>query len=563
MKSQKKFLLLLGAIALLAVATLPLWGPNAYLAFKGRVAQKHTQSAKDLEDDGHIGSAIERAKAAYKLDPDNIEIARQLGALLEKQNLAEAIRHYEKICKHPAATKKDKLNLARLALRSGNIPAAEKQLEALRKLPDGQNLEFHLLAAKALEAKGQINKAIREVRSILSTEETALHKKARYTFVRLAIRSGNPNLMQEAKDTLNLLSLDDGPDGIEAIRFYFGISGYTPSEAFDILRKTYRHPEATPNDKLEAATLCQETSPAKTDEIIAELSKHFDLTGAQPDQLHTFCRWLGRMRQWEALERYVRPEHALLSPRLFTLRLDALANLSKWKLLAQETTNHNAPIDNHFRLVFRARALARLGQIDKSKQQLDILLQEVGNDRETLLHICEYLEKTRDIPSLVYLLHVVVENDPLLTSYAFRKLLIYERNTAPLQQICTWYEKLHDEGKNLQQFRGHKAYYDLLANKNTAESILVAKSLHASAPHMLETRVLMALAHLRSDQPQDALKVLEASPQPDWDKGRIGWKMLYTHVLALNSQPEKAEKLLQTIATAKLSVAEREGLENL
>ena len=100
-----------------------------------------------------------------------------------------------------------------------------------------------------------------------------------------------------------------------------------------------------------------------------------------------------------------------------------------------------------------------------------------------------------------------------------RKLLIYERNTATLKQICNWYEALHQEGKNLQQFRGHKAYYDLLANKNIPESVLVAKSLYASASHMLEARVLMALAHLRTNAPDSALKVIEANPQPDWTKG--------------------------------------------
>ncbi|MEK9985421.1 MAG: hypothetical protein VW879_11845, partial [Opitutae bacterium] len=94
-------------------------------------------------------------------------------------------------------------------------------------------------------------------------------------------------------------------------------------------------------------------------------------------------------------------------------------------------------------------------------------------------------------------------------------------------------------------------------------SVLVAKSLYASASHLLEARILMALAHLRTNDPDSALKVIEANPQPDWTKGRIGWQMLYTHILKINLQGEKAEKILQTIATAKLTVAEREGLDNL
>ena len=69
---------------LLVVATLPIWGPNSYRAFKNRIAKEHTETSKRLELDGNISSAIERAKAAYKLDPNNLEIARQLGSPLEK-----------------------------------------------------------------------------------------------------------------------------------------------------------------------------------------------------------------------------------------------------------------------------------------------------------------------------------------------------------------------------------------------------------------------------------------------------------------------------------------------
>ena len=563
MKLKKKVFLVLGSIALLVVATLPIWGPNSYLAFKNRIAKEHTETSKRLELDGNLSSAIERAKAAYKLDPNNLEIARQLGSLLEKKDVTEAIRHYEEICKHPSATRNDKLTLTRLAMRAGKISVAEKQLNTLREFPTGKDLEYHFLVAKSLEAKGQIPKAIQEIRKILSEEETSIHKKARYAFVRLAIRSGNPNLMQEAKDTLNLMSLKEGTDGIEAIRFYFSISGFTATEAFDILRKTYKHPRATLEDKLEAATIYQKTAPNKTEEIISELSNHFDLTGAQPEQLYSFCMWLGRIQQWEQLMNLITKEKSHLSSKLFTLRLDALANLEKWELVAEETTNRNVPIENHFRLVFRARALNRIGETNKANEQLEILHAENSNNRETLLNICEYLERTRDIQSLVRLLHDIIENDPLLKSYALRKLLIYERNTATLKQICNWYEALHQEGKNLQQFRGHKAYYDLLANNNISESVLVAKSLYASASHLLEARVLMALAHLRTNDPDSALKVIEANPQPDWTKGRIGWQMLYTHILKINLQSEKAEKILQTIATAKLTVAEREGLDNL
>jgi hypothetical protein len=554
---------LLGLLAAL-VATLPFWGPESYLRLKSRLAESHTESSLLLEENGQLNSAIEKTRAAHKLAPDNLKISRRLGHLLEKQDVQEALRQFEKISQHPLASEQDKLALIRLALRTGKLSTAETQLENLQKnRPEGLDLEFHLLAAKTHQARGRIEKAIRETRFILAEEESKLHIQARYLFIQLAIRSNNPNLMKEAKDTLDFMSSEPGIAGLEAIRFYFGISGYTTAEAMTILQKTFQHPAVTLSDKLEAATLCHNAAPERTSEITATLKQQFDLSGADPKELYLFCRWLGRTHQWDVLESHIKPEYALLSTQLYTLRLDALANLGKWERLAQEAANRNAPITSHFRMAFRARALAKLGEEARAHEQIDRLIEEIGNDRDAILKTCGYLEKTRDIPTFRYLLHRVVETDPVLETYAFRKLLIYERETASLKQICKWHEKLHSVGRNLAQFRAQTAYYDLLSGKNHGESILLAKSLYNSTPNNLEFRILMALAHFRADDPKAALHILEMEPVPIWDRGRIGWQMIYSRILEQNGQIQKSEKLLETLATAKLSTAEREGIENL
>ncbi|MBT6460983.1 MAG: hypothetical protein HOK49_00445 [Opitutae bacterium] len=564
MKKGKPIIIALIGLVAALVATLPFWGSKSYIRLKSHIAESHSESSVILEENGQLNSAIEKTQAAHKLAPDNLKISRRLGYLLEKKDVTKALRQFENISQHPLASNQDKIALIRLALRTGNLSIAETQLDNLQKdQPEGLDHEFHILSAKRYQARGRIEKAIRETRIILAEEESIFHKQARYLFIQLAIRSNNHNLMQEAKDTLNLMSREPGIAGLEAIRFYFDISGYTSAEAMAILQKTFQHPDATLSDKLEAATLCHNAAPERTSEITAILAKQFDLSGADPQELYLFCRWLGRIQQWGMLESNIKPEHALLSPQLYTLRLDALANLGQWERLSQETTNQNAPIASHFRMAFRVRALAKLGKEARAYEQIDRLIKETGNNRDAILKTCEYLEKTSDVLVLRYLLHRVVETDPILEPYAFRKLLIYERETASLEQICHWYDKLHSAGRNLAQFRAQKAYYDLLSGKNHGESILVAKSLYSSSPNNLEFRILMALAHFRIGELKAALNVLEMEPSPIWNKGRLGWKMIYSRILAQNGNKQKSENLLETVATAKLSIAEREGIENL
>ena len=123
---------LLGLLAAL-VATLPFWGPESYMRLKSHLAESHAESSLLLEENGQLNSAIEKNQAAHKLDPENLKISRRLGHLLEKQDVLEALRQFEKVSQHPLASEQDKLALIRLALRTGKLSTAETQLDNLQK----------------------------------------------------------------------------------------------------------------------------------------------------------------------------------------------------------------------------------------------------------------------------------------------------------------------------------------------------------------------------------------------------------------------------------------------
>ena len=551
-------------LVLLIVAVGFFLAPQLYQSLKHSIAEKHARHSDALTDPGYLETALEKLQAAHKLAPENLEIARKLAKALIKQDPDKALEQYKHIVTDPASSVEDKMALAKTALEAGDIAVAEFHLEQLDPLAFKRDpFEYHLLKAKIKETRGKVDEAIRQVRIILVEEETEFHKTARFLFIRLAVRSSNPILINEAKDLLDFMSEKPGEEGLEAIRFYFGINGFSPKEAQRVFTKTFNHPLATIRDKLDAASLYQRAAPASTSDIIKSLKAEFNLTGENPSVLYDFCYWLAGIHQWEAIAQNLSREVALNSPKLFALRLDALNNLGYWQEIVDETDQKAAPVPGHFRLAFRARALGRLGEEEDVLRQLDLILNEVRDDRDALIETCEYLEKTNEPKALLYLINKAVENIPALEAYACSKRIRHGLASASLDDLCNWYGTLYSKSTNRSALRARKTYFDLLADNNLGEAILNAKSLYASDPQSLEHRIIMALAHYKSGELKLAQETLDNTPGSIWKNATVGWKMLYAHILRENGFAAQAETFLQNVPTAKLSRAERQGFENL
>ena len=562
MKRRSPYPILVSALLLALAAFLSL--PKLYDLFKKEVAKKHAENFEILPNVSDQ-TVLEKLQAGHALDPDNLEITRKLAKLLNQVNPEQAMQQFEEIVQNPKSTLEDKLAYIRLAIETGDFSKAQIQLSEIEinSLVDDQKLEFHILNAQVEEANGRIDSAIRQIRMILAEGESDFHNAARYSFIRNAILSENPLLVNEAKELLHTMTQEEGAQGIEAIRFYFGIRGFTKDEARSIFVKTLKHPLATSKDKLEAATLYQNSLPFQTSQIIESIKSLAEFSASDPPGLYSFCLWLARIHQWEALIEHLSPANSLLSAQLYTLRLDALYNLGKWDDIIDTVSKSPAPIPDHFRLVFLSRAYNQNGMKDEALQQMDLILDRIREDRDALFKTCEYLEKTKETDSLLYLLDKAVLTIPALEAYACSKRIRHKLSSASLEDICQWYGVLYSQSTNILEFRARKTYFDLLADKNLGEAILNAKSLFNSDPTKLENRILLALAQVKSGKLKDAQDVLDDTPLNIWTQSTVGWKMLYAHIMKKNGLNNRAEEFLKTVPTAKLSNAEREGFENL
>jgi hypothetical protein len=78
------------------------------------------------------------------------------------------------------------------------------------------------------------------------------------------------------------------------------------------------------------------------------------------------------------------------------------------------------------------------------------------------------------------------------------------------------------------------------------------------------TQISLALAHLRNDDPSQALVSL-GNPQNwrRWASQRAAWAFIASQIYKMNHESEKASILRQQVDFAKMDKAERESLQKL
>ena len=110
-------------------------------------AKRHLQMSKLLSGKGKVSSAIEQAQIAYKIDPNSLEVAVELGDLLCRDNQAQEAVKFVSMLSGQSDRDKARINLVMgLAKHQmDQLEEAEKFLqEGIRQDPTSPRLHFEL-----------------------------------------------------------------------------------------------------------------------------------------------------------------------------------------------------------------------------------------------------------------------------------------------------------------------------------------------------------------------------------------------------------------------------------
>jgi Tfp pilus assembly protein PilF len=561
MQIKKKFLYS-GIVLIIILITAAAFSIRpAYKYVKSLRAKDHLSVAEDYLTKGLAKEAWQKAEVAKKLDPKNKDIQRFMAKIMTSKDPQESIQVWEDLLSLEYDSTEDRLDYIQVLLGIGNIGKAEMQLRIAveNSLTEIETNPKWLFVQSILDEKsGRTNESIKRLNQIIEINDGML-KEALLSKVRLSISSKNSEVFEEGRKLLNKLSIQEDLLGLQALRFYFRITGFSAEQAEDILQKTLVHPLSNRLDKMKAFAILHQASPDRSSYCVDKLREFFDLEN--DDDIYQYAMWLGSLRLWDQVLEILTFQRSASVKKLFLLRMDAMANLQKWGNIENEFSNRSVQIENHWKRVFRGRAFSVMGDKKRARIQWEQAHGATQGDPKKIVECCLYLEKIREYEGLGFLLRKLADYAQYEV-LAIEKILSYEAAKLELKEMLSLVDRLAKRKQDNLPLKNDLAYFNLLNEKKIAESTNTAKQNFQKSPGTLGFRVTYALGLYQQTEYLKAMNLLNES-FINWSDARPAWKMIYAKILEKNDYTSKASEIISKVKLSSISRSESSGLESM
>jgi hypothetical protein len=255
-------------------------------------------------------------------------------------------------------------------------------------------------------------------------------------------------------------------------------------------------------------------------------------------EMGIFCRWLMELKAFEAVTEYLPLLKARLDQDLFIIRSNALLRIGHFNQLEDELDS-SPIIHTRWLLTMEARIQSMSGNFADAEDTLDRLFAFLENDSLLLRSTANYFEQSGDMRSLFYFLHKI-KRISTHKKYALSKLLQHGFRTETLEDLINWSEELFAMDETNKILGLHNLYLKLLEPgikpSSTNLSMLLDQAIKMdSESDNFQSKINLALAHLRNDSPELALKALGNSNE--WltlEQQNPSWKWIIAKILEKN-----------------------------
>ena len=534
-------------------------------------------------DDGSglLEDGVRKAKIAFLLNPKSKETFENYNLLLFRTDASMALENWSSNLESKGGDIEKRINLfdkSMATLRDDTLAPLHRkrasvvaftQMKRLTKadnwIEDPKNA---LMACSLLAETGNQIEALDQVNRLI--ENYPEYPQALFLLTRLSVHLNDVTQLPRIGQNLATLSAQRDETGLEAIRhmtLLHLMHPLSPNSLDKCIELLHANKHAQPIDflRIHALRFASSQNEEEKNAIIKSCSELFDLNKAA--DLLTFSNWLARLRNFPVLLRYLPASKAKVDESLFKIRMNALAHLNDTESIHREVRN-SPIIPQRWRFLVEARAYALAGNFKEASVILDRLIPVLGEDYRKVRGICEYLENSDDITSLVHILEKLIDK-PIHKRYALRKLMQHRSASASLSDLLGWMARLSKMDDNDPSFSESYLYFELLnpllpsPSQKLDQFIAEAKAFQRKQDTM-RTRITLALAHLRNHSPDLALVALGRTENwREWTDSRAAWAFLCAQIFKLNHDSEKALVVSTKVDFNKMDRAERESLEKL
>lgn len=505
MRRTLAYLCLISALALLIVSGMrPAW--DRYKAWRARSLLEESEGyAKEASNE----VALQKAKAAYLLDPDSTEAARHLAGLASAENRHDALEIWNRLLLSDEGTPADFADAVGLALRLRAHSIARQWIDLWTLRFPGQTAERMRAEIRLLAAMARVAECTQKLAELEAADPGAISPDLLLLQARLLLAKGNGNDAGAAADLLLRAGAAQGSEGLEALLTCAGMETMPEKARLQAVSLVLERPQAKPSERLLCRLLRAHLSgvadPSAGDDLAATLE---EAPGATRNRALAVAL---AIRDGQFVLEHLTFDRATGDREILPLYLEACLRAGRadevLHVTASESPSEFSPAIG---LLFRARAFAALGGLDKAKANLrqavdvatddDLVAVESAlrssEDRTLLL---QYYERLTGHPKL----GPVARAGALVTAYELKDDAAIARHLEGVQLAAL---------RTAPELLERCVYLMLLENVQVNEAVRAAEDLFSRGGGSSGTRLLLAFANARRGRvaiARDLVKAIE------------------------------------------------------
>lgn len=530
------------------VLCLAVMGVLGFWWFRGYRAGQLAEQARELASANELAEAWEKVRAARELRPDELGIARAAARIAEKVDTSAAMKLWTEARILSGGSAEDIEGQIRVVLALKDWAKADELLNELRAVA-GESAHYLILRARWHAGQGERLAAMRIASNLLARDE--VEPESHWFFVRTAMASPRASDHRRARRHLRDLALSRSDQSLarEALRRFSELPNLSEADRHFAIRR-WEDLAATREDHLLALELRLAQPGDERASIVRKATALFDLE--QEEERLALGRWFNEQGLYTATLELISEEASLERRDFFLVRLDALAMLDRWSEVNAVLGTRRVPLHGYLEELFRMRSYYEMGNMERASVAWSRALREARRNPTELRFLSRYTEQLGLYEFTIEALRAIVEQ-PGLKREGYESLLaIYERRKESMK-VLSVLTAMRADFPNDFAVANDWAYYSLMLGRNIEEATTLIHELIELNPDLLAHRMTLVMAHLRNDNAEEALRLVESLPVPDWTKiGSARWRALLAVVLARNGRFDDAQRALAGIDSDQL-----------
>ena len=516
---RKRLIIVIGSLVLVLAILFGIFGRRpAGSAIRAWQAQRHAQKAFASINKEQWTDARSEAMAAYQLSPDQPDALRAVARYLTRLHSLEALDFWKQLSKKTSLTRLDVRDEAMIAIIAGDIALADTAVDEL--IDSHAEPADWLLAAQLAIQKNLPDEAKSYLEKIVADSRATESEQFRATLLQLSLAASSPSERANALTRLEKLAEGKTATSLDALVVLGQNALSAPADSSDSTRNEAgrlasaleNHPLTKAKHKLLAFDLRIHADPTQREQLIARAIA--DWKDSDPVDRLDLARWLNSKGEYHRAIDSIPLEKAMQSSDLFLQHLDALGGLGRWKEVEQQLRGGKFPLEPFLEAMYLARCNSQLGEQTASENNWQRALEAAQGDARKLITLAQYAEQNKETE----IAEVAYNNAAAITP----RLRLAWDGRLRLAQVSRDTKRIHAVLASMLAFwpddfaiQNDEAYTRLLLcppaapeTRHQAAAIeKLADKLIQREPHSLPHRTLLALALLRQERAEDALRV--------------------------------------------------------